>query len=361
MSTKTFGDRMIKAAGVSHSPPVMGRTEMPSESVLGQPQSVPNTIDMSKAIALLKEARDKTRREIVQQGMASETAKRGVIEALRGVGEKSAEVTRGVVRRRPEGSSLENTRLLALLVKEGMFQTNTGFPQSPSAAMQPTPLSGAPQPANTGISQSPAMMQQMQSRMPQMAGQIGQPGSGLDGPMNTKATAMPGTPGHMATNVIDQQGGLDPMGVTIDGNNAAGTPKDGLMGKSAQHGQCFTFDDLRQIGVMDILKSLAQDAVRGATEKKASGDAVSSLSDVSQRASGADKWSKRLSELSQRRDPDGISQEPVDKMLRKTAGVPACACGRAGSSLHYEILGDSTCGICRAINYCNANYPLQDV
>jgi len=40
-----------------------------------------------------------------------------------------------------------------------------------------------------------------------------------------KAPAMPGTPGHAATNVIDQQGGLDPMGQTVDGNNAAGVAK----------------------------------------------------------------------------------------------------------------------------------------
>ena len=61
--------------------------------------------------------------------------------------------------------------------------------------------------------------------MPQMAGMIGQPGPGLDGPSNTKATAMPGSPGHAATNIIDQKGGLDPMGMTVDGNNAAGVSK----------------------------------------------------------------------------------------------------------------------------------------
>ncbi len=48
---------------------------------------------------------------------------------------------------------------------------------------------------------------------------------GLDQPCDTRATAMPGTPGHAATNVIDQQGGLDPRGMTIDGNNAAGIKK----------------------------------------------------------------------------------------------------------------------------------------
>ena len=64
---------------------------------------------------------------------------------------------------------------------------------------------------------------------PAMAGQIGTPGTGLDAPQDTRAAAMPGTPGHQATNFIDQQGGLDPRGMTIDGNNAAGTPKDGLM------------------------------------------------------------------------------------------------------------------------------------
>lgn len=36
------------------------------------------------------------------------------------------------------------------------------------------------------------------------------------------STALPGAPGHAATNVIDRLGGLDARGFTVDGNNAAG-------------------------------------------------------------------------------------------------------------------------------------------
>lgn len=51
-------------------------------------------------------------------------------------------------------------------------------------------------------------------------------GTGLDaGPATTQAAALPGVPGHAATNTIDRLGGLDPRGVTVDGNNAAGIAK----------------------------------------------------------------------------------------------------------------------------------------
>ncbi|QDT78629.1 hypothetical protein Mal35_20780 [Gimesia maris] len=68
--------------------------------------------------------------------------------------------------------------------------------------------------------------QQMQQFMPAQTPVLGQGvrPTGLDGPNDTRATALPGTPGHAATNVIDQQGGLDPRGQTVDGNNAAGVP-----------------------------------------------------------------------------------------------------------------------------------------
>ena len=48
---------------------------------------------------------------------------------------------------------------------------------------------------------------------------------GLDKPKDTRAAAMPGMPGHAATKVIDQQGALDPRGLTVDGNNAASLVK----------------------------------------------------------------------------------------------------------------------------------------
>ena len=48
---------------------------------------------------------------------------------------------------------------------------------------------------------------------------------GLDRPQDTRAAAIPGTPGHAATNVIDQYGALDPRGLTVDGNNSAAVTK----------------------------------------------------------------------------------------------------------------------------------------
>ena len=56
-----------------------------------------------------------------------------------------------------------------------------------------------------------------------MTGQIQH---GLDSPGRpSHASAVPGSPGHTATNAIDRYGALDPNGLTIDGNNAAGLPK----------------------------------------------------------------------------------------------------------------------------------------
>lgn len=48
---------------------------------------------------------------------------------------------------------------------------------------------------------------------------------GLDRPQDTRAAALPGSPGHAATNVIDQRGALDPRGLTIDGNNSSTVQK----------------------------------------------------------------------------------------------------------------------------------------
>jgi hypothetical protein len=72
------------------------------------------------------------------------------------------------------------------------------------------------------VGQAQQAMQQFGGGNPMQAGS-GIMATGLDVPgMDTTAAAMPGTPGHAATNVIDQQGGLDPRGLTVDGNNAAG-------------------------------------------------------------------------------------------------------------------------------------------
>ena len=88
-----------------------------------------------------------------------------------------------------------------------------------------------PTSANVPLPQAQAAMQQFLPGKPMMAGQGVRP-TGLDGPSDTTAEAMPGTPGHAATNVIDRMGGLDPRGQTVDGNNAAGVPKGFKMGSA---------------------------------------------------------------------------------------------------------------------------------
>ena len=99
------------------------------------------------------------------------------------------------------------------------------------------------------------------ANQPPIAGQ-GIPQTGLDQPgMDTSAAALPGTPGHAATNVIDQRGGLDPRGLTVDGNNAAGVRKDSMK-------------------------------------------------------MGSDRWDAVLGKRIEARDPDKISQEPADVIER---------------------------------------------
>lgn len=87
-----------------------------------------------------------------------------------------------------------------------------GIPQHPAVPTAP-PASTLPQ--GTG----PAM-----PGHPTMTG-VAQRPIGLDRPQDTRAAALPGTPGHAATNVIDQRGALDPRGLTIDGNNSASVQK----------------------------------------------------------------------------------------------------------------------------------------
>lgn len=68
-------------------------------------------------------------------------------------------------------------------------------------------------------------LQQFSQANPHVAGS-GVPQTGLDQPgKDTRAAALPGSPGHSAINVIDQRGALDPRGLTVDGNNAAGLKK----------------------------------------------------------------------------------------------------------------------------------------
>lgn len=95
-------------------------------------------------------------------------------------------------------------------------------PPSPTGPQrQPTPsAAGAADPGSVPQSGMPAAAPGHQT----LTG-VAQRPLGLDRPMDTRATALPGTPGHAATNVIDQRGGLDPRGMTVDGNNAAGIKK----------------------------------------------------------------------------------------------------------------------------------------
>lgn len=97
--------------------------------------------------------------------------------------------------------------------------------------------------------------------------------TGLDGPSDTRAAAMPGTPGHAATNVIDQRGGLDPRGMTVDGNNAAGVAKGFKMAESSE-------------------------------------------------GSDAAAWDERLRKLWERRDPDGI--EAANPFRQEKAAMDDC-------------------------------------
>lgn len=92
------------------------------------------------------------------------------------------------------------------------------------------------------VQQAEQAMQQFMPQKPLLAGQ-GPMQTGLDGPSDTRAAAMPGTPGHAATNVIDQRGGLDPRGMTVDGNNAAGVAKGFKMAQSSEGSDAAAWDE----------------------------------------------------------------------------------------------------------------------
>lgn len=98
-------------------------------------------------------------------------------------------------------------------------QAMNSFMKGPATAPQPSPV--AMPPAQPTVGASP-----IAPGHPTMTG-VPQRAIGLDSPVDTSATPLPGAPGHAATNVIDQQGGLDPKGLTVDGNNAAGIKKFG--------------------------------------------------------------------------------------------------------------------------------------
>jgi len=97
---------------------------------------------------------------------------------------------------------------------------------------RPAPMVPLQQPAQQPMLQQPGLPQTLPAAgaspvapgAPTMTG-VPQKPIGLDQPCDTRAAAIPGTPGHAATNVIDQYGALDPRGLTVDGNNSAAVTK----------------------------------------------------------------------------------------------------------------------------------------
>lgn len=106
-----------------------------------------------------------------------------------------------------------------------------GQPYQPPVMPQPAAYPQAPSPAPSSTTPAPGARPVSPGAMPQAAPGhatltgIQQRPLGLDRPCDTRAAAVPGLAGSAATNVIDQQGGLDPRGLKVDGNNAAGISK----------------------------------------------------------------------------------------------------------------------------------------
>lgn len=121
----------------------------------------------------------------------------------------------------PNGISIE-PQLRSDLVKQAMasFLPPQGMPQAAAPGIPQHPAVPTAPPASTLPQGTGPAMPGHQT----MTG-VAQRPIGLDRPQDTRAAALPGTPGHAATNVIDQRGALDPRGLTIDGNNSASVQK----------------------------------------------------------------------------------------------------------------------------------------
>ena len=201
----------------------------------------------------------------------------------------------------PDGHLLE-PRQREALVKQALYPTAGPMSQAvPMAQAQQT-------------------MSQMSGGNPMQAGSGVMP-TGLDVPgMDTTAANMPGTPGHAATNVIDNQGGLDPRGITIDGNNAAGVPKGFKMAEW-----------LAEKNAAKETSGVCKTCGAGALD-----DGATICADCEGK-----KYDDRLSRLTARRDPDGISQEPFDVSQRADSREKAAnaAIANFGSSQLAEALG----------------------
>ena len=152
-----------------------------------------------------------------------------VTEVLSGTGHKLAAAQREfwsfVL---PDGSQLTPQQRSERVKQAFASQFTAG--QTPTSAA--VPLSQAQQTMQGFMGGTPYQAGQ---GTPYQAGQ-GPLDVGLDRPHDTKAKAMPGMSGHAATNIIDRQGGLDPRGMTVDGNNAAGVAKGFKMGSAETPG-----------------------------------------------------------------------------------------------------------------------------
>lgn len=137
-------------------------------------------------------------------------------------------------------------------------QQMAGFMQGPAATPQLASPASPPAPTTVGLPPAAPGHQTLTG--------VAQRPIGLDQPQDTRAAALPGTPGHAATNVIDQRGGLDPRGLTVDGNNAAGIRKFGG----------YTSDDL-----LAAANSLQADGLRSSAQEDQSADLLEKTARIS--------------------------------------------------------------------------------
>lgn len=167
-----------------------------------------------------------------------------------------------------EPQPLDSTRVKAARVVREFFSSVLRSPPSwterQKESMAPGPMGSMSATMPLGAAQG-AMQQFLPPAQgpPQLAG-MGVPPVGLPAG-GQKATPFPGAGNSPATNPIDRNGGLDPAGLTMDGNHAAGVAKgfkmaawaankataQGLREVTAQ-----LYPDLDGDGVMNLLSSL---------------------------------------------------------------------------------------------------------
>lgn len=151
-------------------------------------------------------------------------------EWLNGVGEAVYDVLCDPVHRMNDIE--RSTRIFGRPVKLGLWDEfsdrQVKLALTSALVPRPAPLVPLQQPVQQPLMQQPGLPAAGASPIaptaPTMTG-VQQKPIGLDRPQDTRAAAIPGTPGHAATNVIDQYGALDPRGLTVDGNNSAAVTK----------------------------------------------------------------------------------------------------------------------------------------